>query len=48
MNLVVNLTLQVYALTNQYKIEMVSREKLIDGHPVCGDAVIAYKFLNNF
>lgn len=32
--LVVNLTLQVYVLTNQYKIETVSRESLIVGHPV--------------
>lgn len=46
MNLVVSLTLQVYALTNQYKIKMVNRENLIDGHPICGDAVTAYKFLN--
>lgn len=43
MNLVVSLTLQVYALTNQYKIKMVNRENLIDGHPICGDAVTAYK-----
>lgn len=39
-------SLVIYALTDQYKIEMVSRENLIDGHPVvsyvCGDAVTAY------